>query len=113
LVRWGQVRDGTVPDDASHRGLFSGDGSLFEDQARDELGLGRCVLDIVADGFAVRAVIDDDVVRELDGATGRQRADLDIEAIGGLVVAGSNGAKPSSGKALWTVSWSDNSTTRR
>jgi hypothetical protein len=34
----------------------------------------------------------------------RQRAHLDIETVGGRVVACVHGSKPSSAKALWTVS---------
>jgi hypothetical protein len=52
----------------SFASLGRGRWSLFEDQAGDELGLGRGVLDVIADGLTIAADVEHDVLDDLDGA---------------------------------------------
>jgi hypothetical protein len=80
--------DVRLPSAFFHASLWRGRWRLFEDQAGDELGLGRGVLDVIADGLTIAADIEHDVLDDLDGAPGRQRSHPHLDAVGRLVVAG-------------------------
>jgi hypothetical protein len=69
------------------------EGPLLQHQPGDQLVIGGSVLDIVADGLAILAQVEHDIFLKLDGARRRERAQLDVEAVGGAIVARLHGRK--------------------